>query len=691
MTWRLHIGDCREVLAGMPAESFDSCTTDPPYELTSGASKRGFMGQAWDGSGVAHDVSLWREVFRVLKPGAYLAAFGGTRTYHRMTCAIEDAGFEIRDSLSWAFGSGFPKSLNVSRAIDMHACAEDGRHFMNATPTGAKAEPGDHVCPKTPEGAAWEGYGTALKPAHEPIVLARKPLERPAIDVVSVIERELRSRFEGEIRWTRLASDAVKRSQPPPSSATRRPSMAATSVASAVGGVTPSTEAPTENGIARLAVTGTSATAKGRAKTGGKSMRGCDDRSSQRTEGGARAAGKPSPTFSPLTTSLGAELATDESCTGRSMPRSGASDSPPSSVCSVGIAIGLRGFTETVHITRLADGSFVWPTGLPERIAERECSVAANLLAHGTGAIAIDACRVGTSKAVPASPRGANQPGSPLGRGAQDGNEGGHDPNVGRWPPNVLLTHAADCRRVGERVVTNRLGGDAPGVGFSGGGGRRPKGTGHGERTSPYMATESVPTFDCAPGCPVAEIDAQSGDRPSVGARYDMGMGYGGSTADGSRGSVGYDDNGGASRFMPTFEWAPEDVAPFLYCAKPATSERDAGLDGLHVATGGEATAREDGTAGLDSPRAGAGRKGGRRNTHPTVKPIALMRWLVRLVTPKGGRVLEPFAGSGTTLLAADREGFDVEGIELSPEYAAIARRRIEEDSPLFNRRETTP
>ena len=134
-------GDSRGVLPAWPAGVFDSCVTDPPYEL-------GFMGKAWDRSGIANDPALWREVFRVLKPGAFLIAFGGTRTYHRMVCAIEDAGFEIRDSLHWIYGSGFPKSLNVSKAIE----------------------------PASAASAVWSGWGTALKPSHEPIVLARKPL-----------------------------------------------------------------------------------------------------------------------------------------------------------------------------------------------------------------------------------------------------------------------------------------------------------------------------------------------------------------------------------------------------------------------------------------------------------------------------------------------------------------------------------
>jgi len=115
-------------------------------------------------------------VFRVLKPGAYLLAFGGTRTYHRMVCGLEDAGFEILDQIDWVYGSGFPKSYNLARAADMKACQLPGRHYSSKLPEGDKAEPGDHICPETAEGQAYAGQGTALKPAHEPICVARKPL-----------------------------------------------------------------------------------------------------------------------------------------------------------------------------------------------------------------------------------------------------------------------------------------------------------------------------------------------------------------------------------------------------------------------------------------------------------------------------------------------------------------------------------
>lgn len=259
---QLYRGDCRVVMASLPDNSVDSIVTDPPYEL-------GFMGRQWDSSGIAFDPEVWSQALRVLKPGGHLLAFGGTRTWHRVAVAIEDAGFEIRDSIAWLYGSGFPKSLDVSKAIDKvrddrddvlqvtstladlaaaaditradidahmgtsdmggwwlstlrHRCAcpsiENWTRLRDFIPgatalddlvwrlNGRKGSPGeawdkrevvgsavgykahyggvtplsrefDITAPATPDAARWQGWGTALKPAHEPVVVARKPFQ----------------------------------------------------------------------------------------------------------------------------------------------------------------------------------------------------------------------------------------------------------------------------------------------------------------------------------------------------------------------------------------------------------------------------------------------------------------------------------------------------------------------------------
>ena len=186
--FNLFEGNCLEVMKTMDADSIDSIVTDPPYEL-------GFMGKSWDSSGVAFNVEVWREALRVLKPGGHLIAFSGSRTYHRMAVAIEDAGFEIRDQIMWVYGSGFPKSHNISKQLDKLAGAErkvigsrpltgngktlkSGFHQPDGSGAGEtiKQDVYEFTEASTPEAQQWQGWGTALKPAHEPMVLARKPL-----------------------------------------------------------------------------------------------------------------------------------------------------------------------------------------------------------------------------------------------------------------------------------------------------------------------------------------------------------------------------------------------------------------------------------------------------------------------------------------------------------------------------------
>ena len=173
--------DCLEGMKLLDDNSIDNIVTDPPYEL-------GFMGKKWDSTGIAYNVELWKECLRVLKPGGHLLAFGGTRTYHRMVCAIEDAGFEIRDCIQWLYGSGFPKSHDISKAIDKKLGAERNRIKFAQSNTWREKEgrmdrqatiPDNN--PVTPEAQQWDGWGTALKPANEPIVLARKPISEKTI------------------------------------------------------------------------------------------------------------------------------------------------------------------------------------------------------------------------------------------------------------------------------------------------------------------------------------------------------------------------------------------------------------------------------------------------------------------------------------------------------------------------------
>jgi len=177
-------GDCLEVMKLIPDNSVDSIVTDPPYEL-------GFMGKSWDNTGIANNVEMWAECLRVLKPGGHLLAFSGTRTYHRMASAIEDAGFEVRDMIEWVYGSGFPKSLNIGKAVDKlqgnkreetDYIAPDGKKRWGGNSFSVGEEPDGRGINKSTKGTSkWEGWGTALKPAHEPICMARKPISEKTV------------------------------------------------------------------------------------------------------------------------------------------------------------------------------------------------------------------------------------------------------------------------------------------------------------------------------------------------------------------------------------------------------------------------------------------------------------------------------------------------------------------------------
>jgi DNA modification methylase len=477
----VHHGDCLDVLRTLPDASVDAVVTDPPYEL-------GFMGKGWDASGIAYRVDLWAECLRVLKPGGHLLAFGGTRTWHRLTCAIEDAGFDIRDTITWLYGSGFPKSLDVSKAIDR---IRDWTlvERLSGEIKRARAEAGLSLAQigQAMQDATDGQYGTWY---------------RRGGHMFFETGRSLPSRPE----WERLREVLPIRP-----------------------------EFADVYAQAEREVVGMSAHRSGIA----------NGTAGHYTVGGTRA----------------------------------------------------EAYTLTAPATEDAARWQGWGTALkpasePVVVARKPLAgtVASNVLTHGTGALNIDATRVGGGEAR----RVNTNPGMTGGRFSageyESGSHASGTTQAGRWPANVVLTHG-DC-------------GD-----------------------------------ECVPGCPVAELDAQSGNRPTgdrAAGTYRNGrrggiMGEHVTTTT-DRSFIG--DDGGASRFFPTFR----------YQAKAPTRERP----------------KVDGVA------------------HPTVKPLALMAWLVRLVTPPGGVVLDPFAGSGTTVEAALAEGFRCITIEREAEYLPLILARIE-------------
>lgn len=315
-----------------------------------------------------------------------------------------------------------------------------------------------------------------------------------------------------------------------------------------------------------------------------------------------------------------------------------------------------------------------------------EDTIAGNVLRWGTGAINVDGCRVATTIALPliqSDPKNGKFAGV-----FREGSASAGETTTGRYPPNLLLSHHPDCREVGVREVRSRNPGNKstakqPGVCY--GAPSRRMSVGY---ASPD-GTETVPAWSCAPGCVVAALDAQSGITRSQGGSR------GGSAPVVSDSNPaarplcrkrpqrdikpGLGDIGGASRYYPTFAWEADDFVPFLYCPKASRSERNAGCDGLP-----ESEARNYGGGPLNQAKHecsdGAHRTGyrpPRANHHPTVKPVALLRWLSRLICPPGGLILDPFAGSGTGGVGALLEGFRWVGIEREEEYLPIIRARL--------------
>jgi DNA modification methylase len=577
-TIRLIHGDCVEVMAQMPAGSVDAIVTDPPYGLE-------FMGREWDrldaglpqeqvwkgrrgkgGSNVGdddtkpssrHHVNLggqrsrfarctlcgkrqfsgspcecpepewtyetptgppsgavrmqrWHEAWasealRVLKPGGHLLAFGGSRTEHRMICAVEDAGFEIRDKIVYLYGAGFPKSLNVSRAMEARLPAHERCACApRSTETPGGCEAGCPGCPRC-DGGRPHGDGAG----------APSPVPSPA---------DAPGRSHGGPPWDDTAAGPAS---------------------SALGGGT-----------------------------------------DLHANGGSPHAGPPLGGRSRSDDNTPSDTASSTSPDGLTAPHRTATHTPGTSSSDAGSGpYSWRGHSHIAECTdcggwqvRDGHGTALKPAYEGVVVARKPLrgrTVAAQVLATGTGGLNIDACRIASCEPI-ATHHGTK--GGVVGftaggsGGYQPGDAGGHNTQTaGRWPANVALDEEA-ARMLDEAVGELTSGSGKP---FN--------------RNADKFRT-AYGTFTGTP--------AEDGF---------------------------YGDTGGPSRFF--------------YTAKATTRERDG-------------------------------------STHPTTKPLDLMRWLVRLVTPPGGVVLEPFAGSGTTLLAAKAEGFRCIGIERDPGYAAMAAER---------------
>jgi len=593
------VGDMRQVLQTVPANSVDAIVTDPPYGLA-------FMGKGWDAQ--VPGPEYWREALRVAKPGAHLLAFGGTRTAHRLACAIEDAGWELRDCLSWLYGSGFPKSHDVSKAIDREAGAERTIVSRPGVKSGCSPDmntyaPGlnagfqqrELLAPATPAAAQWNGWGTALKPAWEPIYLARKPLvgtvasnvlahgcgglnvDGCRIETSETLGRFNHARTEGTSYVVQREDKLIDNS----GGLGRWPAnLCLDEWEDQVLRLKHDVQAEVAR-VIRLYFEGVSA------------VRGRDQDLSE--QGGSQAL-------------LHSEV----------LPQG----------------------------TRIADGGVVTSHGDQTHtrgVGENESTPpqAGSASPHVEGRALVDAGILGAGVCDVAGSRPSTVPPQALHYGAQtcDGTFARSPaPEIGNSAPLQRGQNGQSIDELGtarQRNAQARTSSDCEGI----------EGVASGERALEARAS-AIPAGWLAYFEPTgrfvrcgaaAMLDEQTGVLKSGALKPYL------DKADStSYGMSGYVHNvssaaneGGASRFF--------------YVAKASRSEREAGLNG----------------------------NGARANTHPTVKPIALMRWLVRLITPPGGIVLDPFAGSGTTGCAALLEGMRFLGIELQPEFRAIAEARI--------------
>mgnify|MGYP000972470957 CR=1 FL=1 len=572
-------GDCLIKLKELEDNSVDSICTDPPYHLvsivkrfgkensapakfgTDGAFSRaskGFMGKDWDGVnedgiGIAQKVELWKECLRVLKPGGHLLAFSGTRTYHRMASAIEDAGFDIRDQIAWCYGQGFPKSLNVFKQLKKKCECGNMEVYENRTQqVGANSE-------------------------QEAEYFMRFMQETDLPQTKSIGEKQ------GEVLQSQMRSETLsgtlqdnKQGEEPKESSVR--------------------------GEERILERGNNLQ-----KTEGK-LQGSN--LSEMSEG-ISSNGEERRLHNATQISDGSALEPiiDEKGSGashRPQPKQQQYKQPcafckqwgTQAIRTLGVGTALKPSIEPICVAR--------------KPIEKGLTVAENCLKYGTGGINIDESRVGTEEITTSNGDGFGT-GGIYGTGINN-NKG--DTRIGRFPANLIHDNSDEVKE----CFPESKGGAFPKT--------------HG--SSGFVSPEEKES------------------------RLEM------------------NDSGNASRFFKSI----------IYQAKASKSERNKGCEELEEKdsmkwAGGNEMKGLAGTYPDGTPRP----KQIQQNNHPTVKPIALMTYLIKMVTPKGGVVLDPFAGSGSTLVAAKENGFQYIGIEMTPEYIPIIEARlkaVKKENTLF-------
>jgi len=567
-------GDVIEVLKDYLDESFTACFCDPPYGLK-------FMGKEWD-----HGIPAspyWAEILRVLKPGAVLMAFSGTRTWHRLGVAIEDAGFELFDTMMWLHAQGMPKSHNIGKAIDKMA----GRIFSGQSIVQLKRRlialfnASGKTHNTIDEECGFRACNYLTLPGE-----GKRP--DPWINILPSQEK-----------WQQI-----------------------------------------------------------------KTVIGCDEDIGMELD---------ELFYEAEREVVGQQTKARKTDSAFSLPTTGETE--------------YRTWDITIPATDAAKiwdgyGTNLKPSFEPILLARkpRNATFAQTAMEHGSSALNIDGCRI--PSAEPYVINTWDDGAKPFGDGAGHPFTGRQQ--NGRWPANLLFSHLPECKKIGVKKVKQRSGSVT---------GNEPSHTGD-DNTSCYGeygrvafqrhadpdGFETVEAWECAEGCPVAMLDRQSGEcgnkwKKNYGKKYaEQELQYAGGTFGGGGylGNSTYSDKGGASRFFKTFEGER-----FFYTPKANKKERDAGLEGLSLhppPASGRSKPAPGRQSALGAPR---------RNSHTTVKPLALCKYLATLIVPPEdyrdeADLLIPFAGVLSEAIGAVLAGWrNITTIELEKDYCEIGYKRI--------------
>lgn len=611
--YKLYQGNMLDMLEVIEPETIDSVICDPPYELN-------FMGKGWDNSGIAFQPSTWQKCYEVLKPGGYLLAFGGSRTFHRIACAIEDAGFEIRDTIMWLYGSGFPKSLNIGLALDKKNGVDNrtGKIIKRAENSWDKYDhDGGEYKSQYEERIAqneWQGWGTAMKPSYESIIVAQKPYSIEIYlligildilnEVIDKCQLNLNVNIVEKISKLNQAKQSVEENivlkNAENKMFTKEDLLEVMDMlqSTLMENMNLNTELLCLNFLVEI----------------------CNQMNKYTIE---------------TKINLITELKILKLLVVENILKNITQENKMKQLGMKQNALTVEEFLKEeklklnyMNILSVQDNVILKEErnnlhpSLNQIIVARKPfngSLVDNIIEYNVGGLNIDECRIGTGtgeKKVVKYPdiRGDNY------------NQGHHEYNntveyeiedKGRFPANTILTY--------DESDFYEVCGGFPDTKSSGG-----------KVSMPKMNSKSD-------GINIYNFGKKNAER--------LENDY-----------VAPGDSGSASRYF--------------YCAKASKKDRDEGLDDFEAINGGSYNFRQDGSLDGKIPL--------KRNTHPTVKPTDLMQYLIRLVTPAGGTVLDPFNGSGSTGKAVMYENkernknYKYIGIELTEEYLPIAKARIE-------------